>query len=82
MLLAFPFCPVSHMPLVKETINQLAANGLGEIPIVVGGIIPPEDAQKLKDMGVAQVYSPRDFEISNIIAEILDIVDSRPVAAE
>ncbi len=72
----------SHMPLVKETINQLAANGLGEIPIVVGGIIPPEDAQKLKDMGVAQVYSPRDFEISNIIAEILDIVDSRPVAAE
>ncbi len=72
----------SHLPLVEETIRQLVANGLGHIPIVVGGIIPPEDAKKLMSMGVARVYSPRDFNVSKIIAEILDIVDSPYVAAE
>lgn len=72
----------SHMALVRDTMVQLRAEGLGHIPVVAGGIIPPNDADALKAMGVARVYSPRDFQVNVIISEMLDILDARQFAAE
>ena len=45
------------------------------MPVVVGGIVPPEDAQALQRVGVAAVYTPKDFELNRIMADIVRIVD-------
>jgi (2R)-ethylmalonyl-CoA mutase len=47
-----------------------------DIPVVVGGIIPPEDVHILKQLGVRRVYTPKDFQLNRIIAELLDEVES------
>ena len=49
--------------------------GLRDIPVVVGGIIPPEDAGALRAAGVAAVYTPKDFELNRIMADIVHIVE-------
>jgi (2R)-ethylmalonyl-CoA mutase len=49
---------------------------LYDVPVVVGGIIPPEDAETLKAAGVARVYTPKDFDITQIIGDIVDIVEA------
>ena len=72
----------SHVALVTETLRQLRAEGLDHIPVVVGGIIPPEDAEHLRTLGVSRVYSPRDFQVNTIISEMLDLLDPPQVAAE
>jgi (2R)-ethylmalonyl-CoA mutase len=46
-----------------------------DVPVVVGGIIPPEDAQALQQAGVAAVYTPKDFDLNRIMADIVRIVD-------
>jgi ethylmalonyl-CoA mutase len=53
-----------------------------EIPVVVGGIIPPEDASALKDAGVAEVYTPKDFELNRIMSDLCRIVENSADAAE
>jgi (2R)-ethylmalonyl-CoA mutase len=63
----------SHMPLVKEVLRRLREQGIGEIPVVVGGIIPPEDAKELLAAGVARVYTPKDYEIQDIMSDLVDI---------
>ena len=63
----------SHMPLVKEVLRRMRDLGIGEIPVVVGGIIPPEDASELLAAGVARVYTPKDYAIHEIMAEIAAI---------
>ena len=65
----------SHLPLVKEVLRLLAAQGLSDLPVVVGGIIPPEDAAEMKAAGVAAVYTPKDFDLTGIMADIVEIVD-------
>jgi (2R)-ethylmalonyl-CoA mutase len=65
----------SHLPLVKDVVAGLRQAGLERVPVVVGGIIPPEDAQALKQFGVAAVYTPKDFELNRIMADIVRIVD-------
>jgi (2R)-ethylmalonyl-CoA mutase len=65
----------SHLPLVKDVVARLRAAGLDEVPVVVGGIIPPEDARALKQFGVAAVYTPKDFELNRIMQDLVDIVD-------
>src|SRR4029434_9211073 len=50
----------SHITLVKEVMDRLRASGLGDVPVIVGGIVPPEDAERLKAMGVARIYTPKD----------------------
>src|SRR3954470_22967566 len=65
----------SHVPLVKDIVMRMRQAGLDDIPIVVGGIIPPEDAQMLQEAGVAAVYTPKDFELNRIMADIVRIVD-------
>ena len=72
----------SHVPLVAEVLDKLAASGLSDIPVVVGGIIPEEDAVKLSEMGVAQVYTPKDFQLNAIMAEIVELVKPKPFAAQ
>jgi ethylmalonyl-CoA mutase len=66
----------SHLPLVKEVVARMQEAGLDEIPVVVGGIIPPEDESMLKAAGVAAVYTPKDFQINHIMADLIRIVDA------
>ena len=72
----------SHIPLVKETLDRLSKANLSHIPLVVGGIIPDEDATALKAMGVAKVYTPKDFELNSIMTDIVELADPHKVAAE
>lgn len=66
----------SHLALVRDVLQRLAASGLDDVPVVVGGIIPPEDAAALKAAGVAAVYTPKDFDLTRIMADIVAIVDA------
>ncbi|HEV2549189.1 MAG TPA: protein meaA [Stellaceae bacterium] len=68
----------SHVALVGEVLRGLAAHGLGHIPVVVGGIIPPEDATVLQHAGVARVYTPKDYDLTHIIADIVELIASEP----
>ncbi len=72
----------SHMPLVKEVVLRMKEAGLDDIPVVVGGIIPPQDASALKNAGVAEVYTPKDFELNRIMGDLCRIVDGSADAAE
>src|SRR5262249_25143348 len=63
----------SHVPLVADVMQRMRKEGLEEIPVVVGGIVPPEDAQKLKGFGVAAVYTPKDFQLNVIMREIVQL---------
>jgi ethylmalonyl-CoA mutase len=65
----------SHVALVKDVVARMKNAGLEDVPVVVGGIIPPEDAQALQRAGVAAVYTPKDFELNRIMADIVRIVD-------
>ena len=64
----------SHMELMEDILTQMRAAGIGDIPVVVGGIIPDEDAAALRAKGVARVYTPKDFELNRIMADIISIV--------
>ena len=72
----------SHIPLIGELMDKMRAEGLSHIPVVVGGIIPDKDAERLLAMGVAKVYTPKDFELNRIMFDIVSLVDPAPVAAE
>ncbi len=65
----------SHLDLVRETIAELRKAGLDNVPVVVGGIIPPEDARALRQMGIARVYTPKDFKITEIMGDVVGIVE-------
>ncbi|NWH07615.1 MAG: protein meaA [Alphaproteobacteria bacterium] len=67
----------SHVPLVEEFMGRLKAAGLSDIPVVAGGIIPPEDAEKLKAFGVARIYTPKDFDLNAIMGEWVELVAAR-----
>jgi len=72
----------SHMPLVAELMERMRAAGLADVPVIVGGIIPEEDARRMREMGVARVYTPKDFELNTIMMDIVTLVDPKAVAAE
>ena len=67
----------SHVLLVSEVMQRLEDAGLKDVPVVVGGIIPGGDAEKLRSMGVTRVYTPKDFDLNAIMSEIADIVEAR-----
>ncbi len=71
----------SHVPLVREVVERMRKEGLEDVPVVVGGIIPPEDAKTLKAMGVAAVYTPKDFQLNDIMADIVKLVSEPAMAA-
>jgi (2R)-ethylmalonyl-CoA mutase len=71
----------SHVPLVKDVVARMREAGLDDVPVIVGGIIPPDDASTLKAAGVAAVYTPKDYELNRIMADIVRIVDHTAVRA-
>ncbi|PRY79393.1 (2R)-ethylmalonyl-CoA mutase [Yoonia maritima] len=72
----------SHLPLVQDVMTKLEDAQLQDIPVIVGGIVPDEDANALRAMGVAKVYTPKDFELNVIMADIINLVDGRFLAGE
>jgi (2R)-ethylmalonyl-CoA mutase len=65
----------SHVPLVRDVMNRMRTEGM-DIPVIVGGIIPPEDETTLKQCGVAAVYTPKNYELNRILADIVRVVDA------
>ena len=65
----------SHLDLVQEVVRLMRAEGLDKVPVVVGGIVPPEDALVLKQMGVARVYTPKDFQLTGIMADVVKVAE-------
>jgi (2R)-ethylmalonyl-CoA mutase len=65
----------SHGVLVTDVLEQLTKRGLENLPVVVGGIIPPEDAERLLSLGVARIYTPKDFDLTEIMNNIVTIVE-------
>jgi (2R)-ethylmalonyl-CoA mutase len=72
----------SHLPLVADVVARMKAAGLDDVPIVVGGIIPPEDETALKSAGVAAVYTPKDFELNRIMSDLVRIVEGSADSAK
>ena len=64
----------SHMELVPDVLEQMRAAGIEDIPVIVGGIIPTRDAVKLKEMGVAEVFTPKDFSLTQAMAGIVSAI--------
>ncbi|MEM7661450.1 MAG: protein meaA [Pseudomonadota bacterium] len=75
-VLALSILSGSHLDLVRETIAEMRKAGLDNIPLVVGGIIPREDEMALKQMGVRRVYTPKDYMITDIMGDVVDIVET------
>jgi (2R)-ethylmalonyl-CoA mutase len=71
----------SHVPLVRDVVERMRAEGLADVPIVVGGIVPPEDEVTLKKAGVAAVYTPKDFQINQIMSDVVRIVEQATAKA-
>jgi ethylmalonyl-CoA mutase len=67
----------SHLEVVPAVVDGLRAAGAADIPVVVGGIIPPEDAESLRASGVAKVFTPKDFELTDIMDQIVDVIRPR-----
>jgi (2R)-ethylmalonyl-CoA mutase len=71
----------SHVVLVEEVLRRLRALGLAHIPVIVGGIIPPEDERRLVAAGVARVYTPKDYDLTQIMRDVVEVVDRAHEAA-
>ncbi|MGH3777657.1 MAG: protein meaA [Pseudonocardiaceae bacterium] len=67
----------SHLEVVPAVVEGLRAAGATDIPVVVGGIIPPEDAEVLRAHGVAKVFTPKDFALTDIMDQIVDLIRPR-----
>ncbi|HEC90774.1 MAG TPA: protein meaA, partial [Alphaproteobacteria bacterium] len=65
----------SHLALVRDVLAAMAGRGIEGVPVIVGGIIPPEDAGALIDAGVARVFTPKDFEINAVLGGIVEEVE-------
>jgi (2R)-ethylmalonyl-CoA mutase len=64
----------SHMELVPTVLEGLRAAGLADVPVIVGGIIPDSDGRKLRELGVAAVYTPKDFGLTEIMGGIVEVI--------
>ncbi|MCQ0968903.1 protein meaA (plasmid) [Paracoccus sp. TK19116] len=71
----------SHLPLIEDLMNRVRAAGLGDVPVLVGGIIPDDDARRLLAMGVTRVYTPKDFQLNTIMMDIVALVEPGAAAA-
>jgi (2R)-ethylmalonyl-CoA mutase len=60
----------SHLDLVQEVVRLMRIEGMEHVPVIVGGIIPPQDAMMLKQMGVRRVYTPKDFKITPMMGDV------------
>ena len=66
----------SHVPLIREVMQRLRAAGL-QVPVVAGGIIPQDDVNVLKQLGVAAVYTPKDFDMNRIMGDLVGLIEKR-----
>jgi (2R)-ethylmalonyl-CoA mutase len=64
----------SHMELVPDVLDGLERAGLSDIPVIVGGIIPDSDGRRLRELGVAAVYTPKDYGLTEIMGGIVDVI--------
>ena len=71
----------SHLPLVRDVMERMRSAGLSHVPVIVGGIIPEDDAGRLTEMGVSRVYTPKDFELNRIMMDLVALVDPEAEAA-
>jgi (2R)-ethylmalonyl-CoA mutase len=69
----------SHLELIPEVVRLLRESDV-DVPVVVGGIIPRADAERLREAGVAGIYTPRDFDVNRIMGEIVALVGERSTA--
>jgi (2R)-ethylmalonyl-CoA mutase len=66
----------SHMELVPDILARLRAAGAGDVPVIVGGIIPEADARTLRSAGVAAVFTPKDYGLTDILRQIVEVIRS------
>ena len=71
----------SHVPLVKDVLTRMSDAGISDVPLFVGGIIPPDDEATLLKAGVEAVYTPKDFQLNDIMADIVKHIDRLSEAA-
>ena len=64
----------SHLEVVPAVVDGLRAAGVDDVPVVVGGIIPPDDAAELRKRGVAAVFTPKDYRLTQMMDEIVTLV--------
>jgi len=64
----------SHLQVVPAVLRGLQEAGLDDVPVVVGGIVPDSDARRLREQGVARVFTPKDFGMTDIMGAIVDVV--------
>jgi ethylmalonyl-CoA mutase len=64
----------SHLAVVPDVVDGLRDAGATDVPVVVGGIVPPNDAQVLLRRGVARVFTPKDYELTEIMNEIVTVI--------
>ena len=76
----------SHISLMQDVMTKLEQANLGHIPVVLGGIIPEDDADRLRAMGISRVYTPKDFELNQIMSDIVSLADpdhqAGPISAQ
>ncbi len=65
----------SHVPLIREVMQRMRSGGLSHVPVVAGGIIPADDVNVLKQLGVAAVYTPKDFDLNGIMADLVGLIE-------
>ena len=80
-VIGFSILSGSHIPLVEELMAKLNTAGLAHIPVVVGGIIPEADEVRLTKLGIARVYTPKNFELNAIMSDLISLADPAGVAA-
>ena len=71
----------SHMELIPDVLDRMRAAGLTDVPVVVGGIIPEADGARLKELGVAEVFTPKDFGLTAMMGRIVEIIRAARVEA-
>jgi (2R)-ethylmalonyl-CoA mutase len=64
----------SHMQVVPDVLRGLEEAGAGDVPVVVGGIVPEADAARLRELGVAQVFTPKDFSLTAVLSDVVEVV--------
>jgi (2R)-ethylmalonyl-CoA mutase len=72
----------SHVSLVKDVVDKMKSAGIGHIPVIVGGIIPSDDILRLQKMGVAKIYTPKNFMLNAIMFDVIALIDDKLIAAE
>jgi len=72
----------SHVSLVTEVLERMRQAGLGDIPVIAGGIIPPEDEQRLLEAGCTRIYTPKDYDLNGIMKDIVAIVGKAEACVE